>query len=364
MENTENIITMDNNENAENKDNKGKKKKDGRKRKIKHPIRLTVLAVFLIAFAALGINVLVGIAAENRRMKKMNEQLNLGVRYLTEMDYEAAVTHFDQALVIDSKNVAAYMGNVLAYDRMGEQQLVIEMLTEGYEATESDILWVMLEDAKDGESLNQLYGLADSEEKLTIKMNPFLTLKLFGSNFYQWDVSACAELLGFNYEEYNGQNVKLGTFEGMNVFFDATHTNVDFIMSNENYSYSYRLLSESELQLFRVECTGDAENVPDFSQVEWNMKMGTPYDEVISAIGLPQMEENVYYVSDSNLGRFGYMLYSKDNVKKLYLSLADGNLLGLDLSFQQDKLSGAVYSCNVPDNLRSKLINWVGKVIH
>lgn len=150
----------------------------------------------------------------------------------------------------------------------------------------------------------------------------------------------------------------------MNIYFDATSENVEFAMADEDYTYGYRMLCSSLLQMFEVDCTGNAANLPALSEVVCRMEMGSPYDEVLSDIGLPQMEDNVFYIYDSNLGQVGCIQYEEDGEIKLYLYSSDKQLLGLELGIKGDKLAGAVYNCGVPDNLRSRVIGWVNSLIH
>lgn len=99
--------------------------------KKRHPIRNIILAMIFVVAVALGVNVLVSVAAEGRRAKHMNEELSLGIRCLKELDYEAAIAHFDQVLLIDNRNVAAYIGNALAYSQLENQEMVMQTLTDG-----------------------------------------------------------------------------------------------------------------------------------------------------------------------------------------------------------------------------------------
>lgn len=332
--------------------------------KKKHPVLLTILITVLVVLIIFVTSLLISSASDADRMSQMNKQLSLGIRCLNELDFEMAVVHFDQVLAIDERNVAAYIGNALAYDQMGNQEMAIQTLQDGLEATGNDVLMAMLEDMQAGKNLEQHYSMVETEEKLQITEDPFGTLELLGSDYYQWDFNACAELFGFEYEEYAGRNVGLGFYKGMDIYYDATDVNVKFTLENEDYIYGYRLLSASQLQMFRIDCTGNANNVPALSEVSCNMEMGRSYEEILSIIGLPQMEDNVYYSSESNVGMIGYIQYQENGITKLYISLADRQLLGLDLSFREGKLVSAVYSCGIPDNLRSKLVSWIGNLLH
>lgn len=332
--------------------------------KKKHLVRNYILAMLLVAAAAFGISVLVSYAMSANRIKKMNEQLSLGVRYMTELDYEMAVAQFDQVLVIDDKNVAAYIGSALAYTQMGDNQRAIEILAAGVDYTESGMLAAMLADVQGGKSLEDRYALVETEDTLEMMENPFATLELLGSEYHQWDFDACAQLFGFDYEEYAGQSTDLGVYEGLNIHFDGTGENVDFSLSGDGFSYGYRLLGESQLQIFRIEKTGAAENPIGIGQIVCSLEMGRSYAEVLSELDLQQMEENTYYIADSNIGKVGYMQWQEGNRTKLYLFQANKDLLGLELTFQGDKLVGAAYRCGVPNNLRSRVIAWIAELIH
>ena len=60
--------------------------------------------------------------------KKVREQLDLGEKYLSEMDYESAVVAFKTAIIIDPKVEDAYLGLADAYLEMGEPEKAVEIL--------------------------------------------------------------------------------------------------------------------------------------------------------------------------------------------------------------------------------------------
>lgn len=53
----------------------------------------------------------------------LEEQLDLGMRYLSELNYENAVIAFTAAIEIHSRNVQAYAGLYSAYAAQGETEL-------------------------------------------------------------------------------------------------------------------------------------------------------------------------------------------------------------------------------------------------
>ena len=93
-------------------------------------------------FAIMGVTVvlvlvvLVGIfAVGGNSGKKLQEQLDLGNKYLDEMDYERALVAFNAVLKIDPKNADAYLGIVEVYIRTNDFEAALETAREGYEAT-------------------------------------------------------------------------------------------------------------------------------------------------------------------------------------------------------------------------------------
>ena len=65
----------------------------------------------------------------------LQEQLDLGQRYLEEMNYEEAIVAFNAAIEIDPMNEEAYLGLVEAYLRIGEFDAALEYARRGFELT-------------------------------------------------------------------------------------------------------------------------------------------------------------------------------------------------------------------------------------
>ena len=77
------------------------------------------LLVLLLLFAAVNMT----------PSARLSRQLELGQRYLTELDYEAAVLEFTKAIHIDARSEPAYMGRAEAYLGLGEYQLAVDDYT-------------------------------------------------------------------------------------------------------------------------------------------------------------------------------------------------------------------------------------------
>ena len=99
--------------------------------KQKKVITIVGIAVALILVVVIGV-----ILASSNSGKKLQEQLDLGNKYLDEMDYERALVAFNAVLEIDPRNADAYLGIVEAYVGMGDMEKALEAARKGYDLTE------------------------------------------------------------------------------------------------------------------------------------------------------------------------------------------------------------------------------------
>ena len=67
--------------------------------------------------------------------QKITKQIELGNKYLTEMDYEQAIVAFEQVIEIDPMNADAYIGLTDAYICLNEFDKAYETAKQGYEKT-------------------------------------------------------------------------------------------------------------------------------------------------------------------------------------------------------------------------------------
>jgi len=72
------------------------------------------------------------------------EQYDLGVRYLSEGNYEEAVIAFTAAIDIDPQQISAYVSLADTYREQGRYDLVLEILRRGYDVTASEELRLLL----------------------------------------------------------------------------------------------------------------------------------------------------------------------------------------------------------------------------
>ena len=93
--------------------------------------------------------VFVGGWIHNAPARRLAEQLNLGNRYLEEMDYEQAVVAFTKAIEIDPMSVDAYIGAAEAYVGLDDVDEAIIVLEKGYELTDDGEILQMLEELRE-----------------------------------------------------------------------------------------------------------------------------------------------------------------------------------------------------------------------
>ena len=102
-----------------------------------------IIAVLLLIVLITGILVL------SSPQRKYDKQLSLGQRYLDELDYEQAIAAYRAAIEIDPKQPDAYAGLANTYIAMEDYESAREVLLEGIDATDSDMLKEMLKELEE-----------------------------------------------------------------------------------------------------------------------------------------------------------------------------------------------------------------------
>lgn len=109
-----------------------------KKRKSSAGKRVIVAAGILLLLAAVF-----GIAAVSYRVvarKQYEEQVSLGERYLEELDYEAAIAAFEEAIRIDPKREEAYLGLAEIYIVQGDYEEAEKILDDAYSVIHTESL--------------------------------------------------------------------------------------------------------------------------------------------------------------------------------------------------------------------------------
>ncbi len=94
---------------------------------------IAVLAVVAAVIIALTIN-------SSGKDRKLQEQLDLGEKYISELDYEQAIVSYELAIEIDPMCVEAYLGLIDAYVGMEDYDKALEYAGIGYEKTQDQRL--------------------------------------------------------------------------------------------------------------------------------------------------------------------------------------------------------------------------------
>lgn len=96
-----------------------------------HKRKLVVISIVIVIIAVIaGIFIYRG-----SDFAKVREQLDLGEKYLSEFDWEAAIVAYETVIEIEPMNVDAYLGLADAYIGMGDLQAALDVLQKGYELT-------------------------------------------------------------------------------------------------------------------------------------------------------------------------------------------------------------------------------------
>ncbi len=119
--------------------------------------------LFMIAslvLVGICITFIAGIIQRNNRKRQFEEQMDLGNRYLSEENYEAAVVAFNKAIEIAPKNVESYSKAAQAYAGMGDYEEAIQVLEKGSQNTGDEGL------KQEKEDYERYYSLLPIVQKL------------------------------------------------------------------------------------------------------------------------------------------------------------------------------------------------------
>ena len=92
-----------------------------KKRSTVETVLIIIIAVLFVLIAIVSaLLILKPILRDRGGRMAVNRKLRLGNRYLSEMEYDKAVTEFSDVIRIDSKNTDAYVGLADAYTGLGK----------------------------------------------------------------------------------------------------------------------------------------------------------------------------------------------------------------------------------------------------
>ena len=106
--------------------------------KKKKNILLPIIVGSIIILAVM-IGILMPVIAKSNTEKKYHEQLNLGNKYLSELNYEQAIASYEAAILINPKGTDAYLGLASVYEGLEDYETALDVLHEGLEITGAEI---------------------------------------------------------------------------------------------------------------------------------------------------------------------------------------------------------------------------------
>jgi len=121
------------------------------------------------------------IACNNGTPSTWQEQYDMGIRYLSEGNYEEAIIAFSAAIDIDQKQVDAWIGLADAYIQGGDTEKALEVLRDAFDATGNTSVTDKMEEIN-----TQL--LRDEEEQRSIAMELLADCPYIGDR-EQWIMS-------------------------------------------------------------------------------------------------------------------------------------------------------------------------------
>lgn len=242
---------------------------------------------------------------------KLQEQLDLGAKYLEEMDYEQALVAFHAALEIEPMNADAYLGIVEVYIRTNEFETALEYAKEGYEVTGDERLKEKIDMIESGDifaSNGWCMKMSGYDGQGNLVFWHEYTYNLQGQQ---------ASVAKFNAQGVQEQYLELAYDEERRTLvgytYDLSEGNIDkcvFEYSGNNYRRTYYKDIGDEVESYsEVEVDADGKPLKEIKyDADGNVRGTTVYEynEDGRKIG------NKYYSSDNMLIYFDVFTYDED----------------------------------------------------
>ena len=161
---------------------------------VKNSKRLLVIVVSIVALITTVTIVAVMYVRSNSPSRQFQHQLDLGYKYLEELNYEPAIAAFEAAIEIDPKNANPYYGLVDAYVGDGAPDGLLDVYELALDNLDNDDLEVVVDSISDG--LVDLIESAISDEDYTEAYNCLSLLYTVDPKTAEKWFSRINELLG------------------------------------------------------------------------------------------------------------------------------------------------------------------------
>ncbi|MCD7804358.1 MAG: tetratricopeptide repeat protein [Oscillospiraceae bacterium] len=208
--------------------------------------------------------------------------LNLGEKYLTDLDYEEAIVYFNKVIEVEPKNARAYLGSAEAYVAMGDIDSAIAILEQGIEAVDdSTELEAMLAELL-GESEAEMEEEVPEDELEQEEEIPEITAEEIGAAINEASVFAWG---WFWYNQHTDEN---DTIMGPDPYWNSSDNDYPY----ERVSEEGITTLDDVLALTKKYFTADiAESLVE--RKEWIEQDGTLYESATDGLG--GFDELYYY---------------------------------------------------------------------
>ena len=260
------------------------------------------IAILLLAFVLF-------LFACGQQAPTWQEQYDLGVRYLSEGNYQEAIIAFTAAIEIDSKRSEAYLGTAKAYVEAGSAGKASEILQQGYEKTQDQALLDAIESQPGDEGrgssqadpagLTSLEGYPKTERIEYLSGNGYLILEydLYGRPSFEESYTSENILDGRRTWEYDDQGRLLTEFsEQFGDYSDASA----YYSTNQHYNENHQLVEE-----VRYDVTSHANNGYPSTTIITYQYLGTQV-EIFVTDTTPETGETYH-------GTFSYAMEAPEN---------------------------------------------------
>ena len=113
------------------------------KRKKSILLLVGIISIIIIALIIIAVVIL----TKASKTTTYDEKMDLGRKYLAELDYDQAVLYYKEAINIDPKNTSAYIELADVYSKMGDNRMAREILAEAVKNSD---------DKKEKEKINEI----------------------------------------------------------------------------------------------------------------------------------------------------------------------------------------------------------------
>ncbi len=105
--------------------------------KSKFPYKIVIIIAVILLLAVIAAIFFISVSSSGKD-KNLQEQLDLGEQYLSELDYEQAIIAYEAAITIDPQCVEACLGLADTYIAMGDYEKALEVLERNYDLSKDN----------------------------------------------------------------------------------------------------------------------------------------------------------------------------------------------------------------------------------